>query len=64
MKELEQLRYLRFKGRFSQDQIAAVAKISQSEISRAERGFIKLGPEVKKRIALFFGRKPEELFPE
>lgn len=62
--ELKRLRYLRAAQGLSQDQVASTANVSQAKISRAERGFAKLGTEEQKRIASLFSCSIGELFPE
>ena len=48
----------------TQTQLADLVGIPQDQISRAERGRIRLRADVERRIAAVLGVSREELFPE
>lgn len=61
---LKKLRALRALEGMSQDRIAASLGISQSRLSRAERGYVQLKVEEKEKIAQILDCKPEDLFSD
>jgi len=58
------MRYLRFLSQKSQEQLAIEAGLSQAQISRIERGYIKPKKEDKKILSVILGFAVEALFPE
>lgn len=58
------LRNLRRARTISQQQLARLAQVSQQTISKAERGAIRLSPDVEALIATILGASRNELFPD
>lgn len=56
-----QIRTERFSREMGQDQLAAMAELAVSTVSRMERGRVAIDLEQCERIALAFGILPEEL---
>lgn len=48
----------------SQEDLARLVGVTQESISKAERGVIRLTPDVQARIAAILGSTRAELFPE
>jgi transcriptional regulator with XRE-family HTH domain len=58
------LKTIRRTRTMTQTQLADLVGIPQDQISRAERGRIRLRADVERRIAAVLGVSREELFPE
>ncbi|HUU51374.1 MAG TPA: helix-turn-helix transcriptional regulator [Nitrospinota bacterium] len=58
------LKYLRFFLGKSQEQLAQEAGLSQSQISRIERGYIKPQKEDRKKLSIILGVEEKAIFPE
>jgi transcriptional regulator with XRE-family HTH domain len=63
-KEESPLRNIRRTRTISQAELARLIGVTQDVISRAERGQIRLRPDVQARIAAILGSSPQALFPE
>jgi len=61
---LKRLKAIRALQGISQDEIATLSGLSQSKLSRAERGYIQLNEDEKVRIANILDCDPTHLFPE
>lgn len=48
----------------SQEELARLANITQESLSKAERGVIRLRPDIQERIAAILGTPRAELFPD
>lgn len=46
------------------DEISTLAKIDRAKLSRAERGFVRLSPEEKIKIAAVLNCDPSDLWPD
>lgn len=57
------LRNLRRIRTLGQEDLARLAGVTQETISRAERGLLRLSPDVQARIAAILGATRAELFP-
>lgn len=57
------LRNLRLTRTISQAELAQLADVTQETISKAERGLLRLSPDVQARLAAILGAPREELFP-
>lgn len=55
------LRRLRLAHGLSQDELGFRAGVSQARLSRAERGYLRLGEEERQRIAIALGVELAEL---
>jgi transcriptional regulator with XRE-family HTH domain len=60
---METLRFERFLKRISQEKLAKEAGLTQSTVSRIERGLRPVKPEEKKVIARALGLSVGDLFP-
>lgn len=58
------LRNLRRMRTISQDDLARLAGITQESLSKAERGILRLSPDVQALIATILGVSREEAFPQ
>ena len=58
------LRNLRRSRTINQSELARLAGVTQETISKAERGTLRLSPDVQARIAAILGASRKELFPE
>jgi ribosome-binding protein aMBF1 (putative translation factor) len=58
---LTNLRALRERAGISQDELAARALVSQSKVSRLERGYLKANVKERERLAWALGVKTEAL---
>ena len=58
------LRNLRRTRTISQEDLARLAGVSQETISKAERGVLRLRPDVQALIVAILGGSRDELFPE
>jgi transcriptional regulator with XRE-family HTH domain len=56
------LRNMRRTRTLSQEELARLADITQESLSKAERGIIRLRPDVQARIAAILGVPRAELF--
>ena len=63
-KENSPLRNMRQTRTISQAELAGLVGITQESLSKAERGIIRLRPDVQARIAAILGAPREEIFPE
>lgn len=57
------LRNIRRIRTMNQEQLAQLAGVSQETISKAERGILRLRPDIQERIAAILGVARHELFP-
>jgi len=48
----------------SQEDLSRLAGITQETLSKAERGLIRLRPDLQERIAAILGTPRAQLFPE
>lgn len=48
----------------NQEQLAALAGVTQETISKAERGIVPLSRDVQERIAVVLGVSRQDIFPE
>lgn len=48
----------------NQADLARLVGVTQETISKAERGTLKLSPDVQARIAAVLGSSPDTLFPD
>lgn len=58
------LRNMRRARTLNQTELARLVGVTQETISKAERGALKLSPDVQARIATVLGAARQELFPE
>lgn len=58
------LRNVRRTRTLSQSELAHLAGITQESLSKAERGIIRLRPDLQERIAAILGTPRTELFPD
>jgi|GEM_PF-836482 len=63
-KKMNKMKYFRFLKGKSQEQLALEAGMSQSQITRIERGYIKPQKEDKKKLSMILGIEEKALFPE
>lgn len=61
---MKKIRYIRILREWSQDRLALEAKVSQSKISRVERGLFKFNEGEKKRVSQALGIPEDGLFGE
>jgi Predicted transcriptional regulator with C-terminal CBS domains len=57
------LRNLRRSRTISQEDLARMAGITQESLSKAERGILRLSPDVQELIATILGGSRDALFP-
>lgn len=58
------LRNVRRARTLNQADLARLTGVTQETISKAERGILRLSPDVQERIAAILGASRQELFPE
>ena len=63
-RSVTRLRALRESAGFSQDELAAQAAISQSKLSRVERGYLRLTADERFRLATILDTDPDTLLWE
>lgn len=63
-KQNSPLRNIRRARTMNQSELARLVGVTQETLSKAERGVLKLSPDVQARIATILGTPRHELFPD